>query len=77
MEVVVETTSGQKVDAYCTNKCGDWFEEEPGTEAYHLKKSMKGKSVVLEYSIEPNRNRIAGPADNERLKFVKKIQILP
>lgn len=77
MQIVVQTESGQKVRAYCTTKCGDWFDEERGTEAHRLKNSFKGKSIVLDYSVESNRSRIAGPDDNERLPFVRKVQVLP
>jgi hypothetical protein len=64
MQIVVQTTTEHKVNAYCTSKCGDWFEVEKGTEAHGLKRSVKGKKVSLDYVVEPNRNRVAGPDDD-------------
>ena len=77
MQIIVQATAGSKVDAYCAGKCGDWFEAEEGTEEFNLKKSIKGKKVVLEYAEEPNRGRIAGPGAKEKLLFVKKVRFLP
>jgi hypothetical protein len=75
MRIIVRTLSGQEIEVYCTTHCGEWFDVEEGTEVYQLKKSVTGKRVRLEYAVEPNRDRIAGPGSNERLTFVKKIQI--
>jgi hypothetical protein len=77
MRIVVQGAAGSKVDAYCVGQCGDWFEAEEGSEVFDLKKSMKGKKVVMEYAVEPNRDRIAGPDSKEKLLFVKKVRVLP
>jgi len=77
MRVIVQTTTGSKVEAYCVDKCGDWFEADKKTEVFALKKSMKGKKVVLEYAEESNRDRIVGPDPEEKLLFVKRVRVLP
>lgn len=47
-----------------------------GNGSYRLKKKFMGKQVLLDYSTEPNRDRIAGPGPNDPLNFVKKIGLL-
>ncbi len=74
MQVVVQTIDGRKVSAYCDNNCGDWFEEGDDTEVFTLKKEFKGKKVVLQYAVEPNRDRVVGPTHDEPLPFVKHLQ---
>ena len=76
MQVVVQTSSGQKINAYCDSQCGDWFEEDHEAEVYGLKKEFKGKKVSLEYAVEINGDRIVGPATDERLPFVKSIRFV-
>lgn len=77
MRIIVQASSGQKVEAYCTDKCPEWFVEDAGTEVYSLKKSVKGKKIVLDYAVEPNQDRIAGPGPDEALPFVKAVRLLP
>lgn len=72
----IKTAKGQIVTAYCHSVCGPWFTEPDQNEAVYLKKALRGKKVVLEYVTESNRNRIAGPGDDEPLNFIKKIQFM-
>lgn len=77
MQITVQTTTGQKIHAYCADKCGDWFEEEVGTPVYKMKRSVKGKTVLFSYAVEQNGNRIVGPDGNDRLTFVKRVMFIP
>ncbi len=76
IRVIVQSANGQRVEAYCETQCGDWFDEDKETEGHRLKKKFMGKQVLLDYSTEPNRDRIAGPGPNDPLNFVKKIGLL-
>jgi len=76
LSVTVRSASGQKIDVYCDQQCGDWFDEDKASEGYRLKKKLVGKQVLLDYRKEPNRDRIAGPGANDLLNFVKKIELL-
>ncbi|MBN6150493.1 hypothetical protein JR065_09080 [Xanthomonas sp. AmX2] len=78
MRIVVRPASGQDVDAYCVSRCGDWFEaQSEQTDVIVLKKAMIGRRVVVEYATEANGERIAGPGPDDRLRFVKKVRLLP
>lgn len=78
MRIVVRPASGQDVEAYCGDRCGDWFEaESEQTDVIVLKKAMIGRRVVVEYATEANGQRIAGPGPDDRLPFVKKVRLLP
>lgn len=76
LRVIVRSASGQQIEAYCDGQCGDWFDEDKETEGSRLKKKLLGKQVLLDYRKEPNRDRVAGPGPNDRLDFVKKIELL-
>ncbi|WP_137940092.1 hypothetical protein [Chitinivorax sp. B] len=75
MRIVVQAPNGKKITAYCTDKCGDWFEAD-ANDISSLKKALKGKTVILKYQAEPNRDRIAGPSSDETLVFVKQIEFI-
>ncbi|MET7142539.1 hypothetical protein M3S04_12945 [Xanthomonas sp. PPL139] len=77
MSIVVRAADGRQVEAYCTVQCGDWFVVEAESEVSVLKKALKGRQVALEYATEANGDRIAGPGPDERLRFVKRVRLLP
>jgi len=72
--LVVETADGKRIDAYCLDKCGDWFLEDDKGEGQRLKPALRGKRVRLEYVRERNRDRIAGPGADEQLNFIKSVK---
>jgi hypothetical protein len=77
--ITVQTSNGRKISAYCDQKCGDWFYNIKGQGDFIalLKRSVKGKTVHMEYAFEKNQDRIAGPGNDDVLLFVKKIRIVP
>ena len=75
--LTIRTPQGKQVMAYCVDRCGDWFKEDASTGGYSLKPAMKGKKVSMQYVVEPNRDRIAGPGADERLAFIRTVHILP
>lgn len=77
LALVIKLDTGKTIDAYCNQKCGDWFDVDPETEAATLKKKLKGRRVEFEYQMEKNRGRIAGPADDDVVPLMKKIKLLP
>lgn len=77
LHIVVRTATGKRLVAYCANRCGSWFDEDESTGIWKLKESFKGTGVTLEYSLEPNRSRIAGPGEREMLRFVTSLQLKP
>lgn len=76
MGLVVETTDGKRIDAYCVDRCGDWFESTGQGDEQRLKRGIRGKSVRLEYAREPNRGRIAGLDADEPLNFIRSVRFL-
>ena len=76
--VIVRSTNGKEVNAYCVTKICDHFLDED-TDEYggtSLKKKFKGTKVILEYRIERNRDRIAGPHRDDRVEIVKQLTIV-
>lgn len=76
LHIVVQSATGQRVTAYCDGHCGDWFDEDAESEGSRLKKKFVGRQVQLDYRREPNKDRIAGPGQDEALDFVKKIELM-
>lgn len=75
LSLSVQRPNGQQVIIYCNGLCGDWFDEDKETEGMSLKKALVGKRIDLEYKAEKNRFQIAGPGEDETLKFLKKAQL--
>jgi hypothetical protein len=73
--VTVLLNDGRRFSAYCDGKCGPWFIAEDEGEATLLP-DMVGKNVKVTIASEPNKDRIAGPAEDENLVFVKKIALV-
>lgn len=76
MHLEIKTKSGQTITAYCQSKCGPWFSSPDENEVVELKKDLRGKKVVLDYVTEPNRDRVAGPAFEERINFIKSLRFV-
>jgi hypothetical protein len=74
MHVVVKGV-GKEISAFCDQLCGDLFYTGKHDVAY-LKKNLRGKKVTLTYREENNKGRIAGPGEDERLIFVKKLEFV-
>lgn len=74
LNIFVQEQNGKKTQIYCDGHCGEWFDEDTDTEIKSLKKKLVGKHIKLEYKAEKNRQRIAGPDENEILNFLKKAQ---
>ncbi|SQG00373.1 Uncharacterised protein [Paucimonas lemoignei] len=73
--ITVLVSDGRRVSAYCDGKCGAWFIAEDEGEATLLP-NMVGKNVKVTVASELNNDRIAGPAADEKLVFVKKIEVV-
>jgi len=73
--VTVLLNDGRRFSAYCGGKCGSWFIAEDEGEATLLP-TMIGKTVKITIASELNNDRIAGPAADEKLIFVKKIEVV-
>lgn len=76
MRVEVRDAKGRIVTAYCLDRCGDIFGEPDANEVVNVKKRYRNRKVKLDYESEMNKDRIAG-AGEERLEFVKKLELLP
>ncbi|NHZ38536.1 hypothetical protein [Massilia rubra] len=76
--VTIRTADGKEVSAYCvTDVCHQFLEEDnDGYGGHSLKKKFKGTKVILEYKIERNRDRIAGPHPDDRVEIVKQLTIV-
>lgn len=73
--IVVLTDEGRRVQAYCDGHCGaDWFVTDKDDVA-RLKGSLQGRRAALTVAIEPNRSRVAGADDDDRLAFVKALKL--
>ena len=66
---------GRRFTAYCDGQCGEWFAAEDESEATLLP-SMVGKTVKVTVASELNNERIAGPAAEDSLIFVRKIEFV-
>jgi len=75
--LTIRTAQGKQVTAYCIDRCGDWFREDANTGGTTLKPTLKGRKVSMQYAVEPNRDRIAGPGADEPLAFIRTVRILP
>lgn len=73
--VTVLVNDGRRFTAYCDGKCGSWFIAEDEGEATLLP-NMVGKNVKATVASEANKDRIAGPAEDDELIFVKKIALV-
>lgn len=73
--VTVLLNDGRRFTAYCDGKCGSWFISEDEGEATLLP-NIAGRNVKVTVASEPNKDRIAGPAEDEMLVFVKKIELV-
>ncbi len=76
MRVDVRDAKGKIITAYCLDRCGDIFEQPDADEVVKLKARYRNRRVKLDYDSDMNKDRIAG-AGEERLEFVKKLEILP
>lgn len=76
--VTVLTDDGRRAKAYCTDHCGDdWFvPRNEGEDGNDLSPSLIGKNVSITIANERNKSRIAGPAEDEMLLFIKNIQLI-
>ncbi|NHZ93997.1 hypothetical protein F2P45_34150 [Massilia sp. CCM 8733] len=76
--VNIRTADGKEFHAYCVTDVCDQVLEEDNDEhgGYSLKKKFKGTKVILEYKIERNRGRIAGPDADDRVEIVKQLTIV-
>lgn len=75
--LTIRTPQGKQVMAYCLDRCGDWFREDANTGGTTLKPALKGRKVHMQYAVEPNRDRVAGPGSDEPLAFIHQVRILP
>ncbi|WP_156088706.1 hypothetical protein [Pseudomonas viridiflava] len=73
--ITVLVNDGRRFTAYCDGQCGEWFVAEDESEATLLP-SMVGKTVKVTVASELNNERIAGPAAEDSLVFVKKIEFV-
>lgn len=73
--IVVLTDDGRRVQAYCDGHCtGDLFVTDEDDVA-KLKGSLQGRRATLTVAIEPNRSRVAGAGDDDKLAFVKALKL--
>jgi hypothetical protein len=73
--ITVRTNAGGAVHAYCNGQCrDDWFATDKDG-ARSLKPSLRGRKVVIDVATEHNNGRIAGPGEDEKLLFVKRIRL--
>ena len=73
--IVVLTDDGRRVQAYCDGHCtADWFVTDEDDVA-KLKGSLQGRRATLTVAIEPNRSRVAGAGDDDKLAFVKALKL--
>lgn len=75
--VTVRRADGKRVQAWCTQACGDWFESVGEYDEQRLKPAYVGKRVAVAVRTERNNGRIAGPGEEELLPFVKAIRFIP
>ncbi len=75
MSVTILSDQGKKIQAYCAGQCGDWFVEAAEGEYSTLNPKLKGKPVIATIATERNAGRVAGPGDDERFQFIKRIAI--
>jgi hypothetical protein len=75
MFVVVRTSDGREIDAYCMDRCGDWFSDKDPN-AMTLKKELIGRKVNLRYTTEASAGRVAGPSDDDMIEFVQEVRFL-
>lgn len=67
---------GKKFWVYCQEKCGPWFIYDEQEQHESLSPHYKGRKVIAELSLENNKDRIAGPGEDEKLYFIKTIKLL-
>jgi len=73
----VLTEDGSRVWGYCDiNSCSDDLFIPEGEEGTTLNPSLFDKKITVTFANEPNNFRVAGPAGNEVVLFVKKIQFI-
>lgn len=77
VNISVMTEQGDRVFAYCGQKCSAaMFDGPDENDVVTLKKSWIGMRVEVEIKIERNAGRIAGPGDSERIPLVQRIKKL-
>lgn len=76
MRLIIQPPGGKKLEAYCDGHCGDWFDTVGDSEFAELKRALKNQKVRAEIAVEPNRGRIAGPGENDRLLFIKNVRLV-
>ncbi|UOD31835.1 hypothetical protein INH39_09200 [Massilia violaceinigra] len=76
--MTVRSSDGKEISAYCVTKVCDQFldEDTDGYGGTSLKKKFKGTRVIMEYQIERNRDRMAGPHPDDRVEIVKQLTIV-
>jgi hypothetical protein len=74
--ITVRRDDGSRVQAWCREPCENWFGPPDENDLVKLKPSYRGKRVAVTVKVEPNKDRIAGAGQNERLPFVKKASLL-
>ncbi|GAB7533635.1 hypothetical protein PS3A_60510 [Pseudomonas sp. 3A(2025)] len=72
--ITVLVNDGRRFNAYCDGQCDAWFTAADEGEATLLP-AMIGKNVKVTVARELNNDRIAGPATDDKLIFVKKIEL--
>jgi len=75
MRVEVRDAKGRIITAYCLDRCGNIFGEPDANEVVKVQERYRDRKVKLDYDSEMNKDRIAG-AGEERLEFVKKLEVL-
>lgn len=76
LSLILKDNKNKEINAYCDQKCGDWFDADEESGGEHIKKKYIGKKVQAEIKVENNRDRIVGPGANERLSFIKNIKLI-
>ena len=75
MFVIVRTSDGREIHAYCMERCGDWFSDRDPN-VMKLKSELIGRKVNLRYTSEASAGRIAGPSDDDVIEFVQDVRFL-
>lgn len=75
MRVDVRDAKGKIITAYCLDRCGDIFDGPDADDVVKVKPRYRNRKVKLDYVSDMNKDRIAG-AGEERLEFVKKLELL-
>ena len=76
LSLILKDNKNKEIDAFCDQKCGNWFDPDEKSGGEHIKKNYIGKKVQAEINVENNRDRIVGPGANEKLSFIKNIKLI-